>query len=476
PLYIVSNVKRWTGVVDDETASHLLSLFLTWDNPLAQVVDSTIFLRDLNSGNTRFCSALLLTMMLYYGCNYSYDLDRPWDRSEEKATARSLYAEIQRLWPLEKDTVCLTTAQSSMLLGAVFSTSGKDKIGSQYIEYGALIARKLGIHKASCPSFQSDCLQEAEELSRIQKVLAWTVFDFQAFVAHVYGRRPAWQSPPEIELTKAEADLADAGGIWSPYPFASPVFKPYNYAGLRARYGLSVVVNQIALLAKELPEGMSLSQEHNKRAMELVGRLLAWRKSLPLSLWLDVNPTPINFGLYLYYYTTLHFLCELLCSKSDTKDFSPHDPHKLSTAAIDSTGSLLLLYRKTHGWKSLPIVMQHYFAVVGVFSASKLTPTVPQRSHILECCVSGLWHMSLSWRLCRILLRILELVLEQARPNPNLIPPTVKRILQELRSKVWRSTDTENVEAEYMIHNLPGEGSVDGLENVLRALDTVSLN
>lgn len=66
PPYRVYNVGRWTSVVTDEIASHLLSIYFTWE--IWYVLDAKMFLRDLNAGRTEFCSPLLVNAVLCIAC------------------------------------------------------------------------------------------------------------------------------------------------------------------------------------------------------------------------------------------------------------------------------------------------------------------------------------------------------------------------------------------------------------------------
>jgi hypothetical protein len=66
PPYRVTNIGRWTSVVTDEVASHLFSIYFTWE--VWHLVEAKIFLRDLNAGQTEFCSPLLVNAVLCVAC------------------------------------------------------------------------------------------------------------------------------------------------------------------------------------------------------------------------------------------------------------------------------------------------------------------------------------------------------------------------------------------------------------------------
>ncbi|GAB1211865.1 hypothetical protein ATERTT37_000989 [Aspergillus terreus] len=66
PLFQVS-AKPWVTVTnDDHLVSHLISLYFTWDHPMLQIVDQSIFLDHMRRNDTgsSFCSPLLVNSIL----------------------------------------------------------------------------------------------------------------------------------------------------------------------------------------------------------------------------------------------------------------------------------------------------------------------------------------------------------------------------------------------------------------------------
>lgn len=68
PWSFVHSIHRWSSVVDDAAASRLLSLYFNLDAQIWQLVDLDLFLQDLNGAGHRFCSPLLLHVLLFYAC------------------------------------------------------------------------------------------------------------------------------------------------------------------------------------------------------------------------------------------------------------------------------------------------------------------------------------------------------------------------------------------------------------------------
>ncbi|KAI9374325.1 hypothetical protein BJX61DRAFT_551505 [Aspergillus egyptiacus] len=468
PPVRVTSIHTWTPLVDDETASHLLSLYFAWENPTWQLIDQDLFVRDLEHGRRRFCSSLLVHTLLFFGCSFSYNFDRITDRRGEKTLGEALYAAIQRLWLQEKDTVDLPTAQSSILIGLLCCTFGIDKIGTKYILHGAELSARLGIHKADSPYFSRDVSDDdPTAISNCQKLVSWAIFDIQALVCQVYRKRPVWAGPPSIGLSQEEAAILDERASWRPYPFQTPVFRPFYYTASWIRSELVMIVDEIGRFSLRFP-GSVLTGNDWDYGSSLYQRLLEWKAKRPWSVLPRHNTTPHVLCLHLYYQATIVSLCEIFLSNPGTSsDPSSHrhqfDTGPIKSQALDTIGTLILLFKNCHGWKSIPIVMLHYFCVAGIHAVSKLHPDEPKWSLVLESSVVGLWHMSLGWgRLCKAFLRTIELVLQARNLDASLIPPKVSAIFQQMRGLLWTDTDSASLSADYVVYYIPGNAGQAG--------------
>ncbi|GAT29882.1 C6 transcription factor [Aspergillus luchuensis] len=302
PLYSVNAAERWTAIVDNAATSHLFSFFFVWDNPTWHIVDPHL----------------------------SYDFEKPWDRRMEMSTARRLLREVERLWQCDKLNISLPTMQSALLLGLFFCASGKDKIGVQYIRYGAQMGLHLGLHTSSPETGQANPA-EAARIRRAHKLIASAVYEVQTVLGE----------------------------------------------------------------------------------------------------------------------------------------------------AMDSIATLILLYRVSHGWKSIPVMMVHYFMVAGVHAASHLESS--KWREVLVSCVSGLWHMGLVWRVCRPFLRTIQLVLQSK--DETLIPIEAVSILREFNEKVWNQNEVNALAANYVVQHHPSQTlALDhdknfqgkGLESLIRDFEKLS--
>ncbi|KAL4910819.1 hypothetical protein BDW74DRAFT_2992 [Aspergillus multicolor] len=469
PPVRITSIQHWTSLVDDEVASHLLSLYFTWENPTWHLIDQTLFVHDLEHRRTRFCSSLLVHTLLFFGCSFSYNLTRITDRREEKVLGEKLYAAIQRLWLQEKESSDLPTIQSSILIGLLCCTFGIDKMGTNYIIHAAELSDKLKLDKSDCPYFSSDTSDERTMISNCQKLVSWAIFDIQALACQVYRKASSYEEPPAVRFYPEETTMLDEGFEWRPYPFQAPVSQPFFYTAARVRSGLVAIVHDIARFALRFP-GPILTREDWAYGSNLHRMLLDWHNLLPWSVLPRHNTTPHVLCLHLYYQSTIVSLCEIFLLNADPTSIPPFpsfDPLRLKFQALDVIGSLILIYKSTHGYKSIPIVMLHYFCVAGVHAVSRLHPDSPRWGLVLESSVIGLWHMSLGWgRLCKAFLRTIDLVLKARSPDESLIPPKVTSILSQINGNLWTGMDTGALAADYVVYHVPDDlGKAPGKGN-----------
>ena len=185
-----------------------------------------------------------------------------------------------------------------------------------------------------------------------------------------------------------------------------------------------------------------------------------------------------------YYQATLISLGTLATTKStpaldSDKRVEEVDFEAVKDEAMESIGSLILLFKHRHAWKSIPIVMLHYFCLGGVHATSRLSATDLKWTLVLESCVVGLWHMSLGWgRLCRAFLRTIELVLKSNAPEPSLIPTKVDAIFKHLNTDLWSAEDVGSLSADYVVQRIskrvdPSAVNGQTLEALIRAMENL---
>jgi hypothetical protein len=63
------NIGLWTSVsISNGLASRIISLYLSTDHPLLGTFDPDLFVGDLIGGGLQYCSRMLVSAVMYWGC------------------------------------------------------------------------------------------------------------------------------------------------------------------------------------------------------------------------------------------------------------------------------------------------------------------------------------------------------------------------------------------------------------------------
>ncbi|KAJ5489106.1 hypothetical protein N7539_003996 [Penicillium diatomitis] len=491
PLIQTTSMQYWSSVVEDDVASHLLSLYFAWENPTWHIVDQELFLHDLETRSTRFCSPLLAHIMMLYGCSLSYSMHSFTDRRQEKVLSQKLYEEILRLWELEKERLDVPTLQSGILLGLLCCTFGTDRVGMELVMRGASLYYRLGLHEEGAPYYDCINLDLKVSMARAQKLVSWGIFDVQALCTQVYRKPSAWPKPPSMGFSPDEAMALDEQLTWSPYPFQSPIFAAQTYMITRLRCGLATLVNQVSILALSLEDSQPTKATWIQ-ACEIHRNLRQWERDLPAEFLLARNSTPHALCLRMTYQCTMISLCDIFegYSIEQSHGYSDFDPALSRNAAIEAHCSILLLYKHFHGWKSVPIVMLHFSCVAGIHAITRIgSPGCDDLkwTRVLESSVVGLWNMAVSWgRLGKAFLRLIAFMLKSQSIRKEQITKNTSAIMDQLDGTYWTATDTASLAADYVVYSIASNSpaSPDGtgkrltpqsIEEMIKAAEQLTL-
>ncbi|OOQ85524.1 putative C6 transcription factor [Penicillium brasilianum] len=459
PLIQTKSIQHWTSLVEDDVASHLLSFYFNWENPTWHLIDQELFIHDLETRSTKFCSPLLVHILLLFGCSFSYGLHSFTDRRQEKALGQNLYDEILRLWALEKDTADIPTLQSGILLGLLCCTFGTDRLGTELIMRGAAMYYRSGLHEEGAPYFQCANDDLGQNMARAQKLISWGVFDVQSLASQVYKKHSEWPQPPQIGFSLEEATSLDDNNMWTPYPFQTPIFASNTYKIARFRGRLAGLVNETATFSLQLRDS-GPSENSWAQGCEIYEKLLQWNQELPLEIQQERKSTPHCLCLRMYYQCTVINICDVFeaLSISQPEGRPELDAAGIKSGAVEILGSLILLYKHFHGWKSVPIVMLHYLCVAGIHAIARLSPSEMKWMKVLESSVLGLWNMAIGWgRLGKAFLKILAFLLRARKVGNDYITPKTAAIMDQLDGAYWTATDAASLAADYVVHSVPSD-------------------
>ncbi|KAI1500427.1 hypothetical protein F5X99DRAFT_239715 [Biscogniauxia marginata] len=134
-------ISIWTDVaISNELAATLLSRYLETTHQWCPLFDADLFLDGLLSGNSHFCSRLLVSSLLSWVCQCYSNL-----QSEVASLALAFETEAEELWQLEKHTNTLTAVAAAQLLSNAAAFRGREEFSNQCLEEGIQMGLRMGL-------------------------------------------------------------------------------------------------------------------------------------------------------------------------------------------------------------------------------------------------------------------------------------------------------------------------------------------
>ena len=296
---ITVNADPWTKLASSDEVSHLLSVYFTWEHPLYQFIDKSMFLIAYKSYNTshKFCSKMLVHAILAMACLITR-------RPECKALQNRMFDEAKLHLDIELGAATIPTIQALLIMHQFEGNRGRDRVGRIYRHQAMDTYRRLGYtHKTERPSGSS-----LEEWRAITMTI-WGVFAADSLTSFFYGFSPAIK-PPSAErcfIVDAREDLDERDGHWSPYPLFRPS-KPAHFPRVQnATCDLAEIYHEINIL-NDLG-GLGDSKELNvAKREEIFYRLRDYEYALPANLKEDGGASLPH----VYYLNSLYHLAYII--------------------------------------------------------------------------------------------------------------------------------------------------------------------
>ncbi|KAK6506309.1 hypothetical protein TWF506_011226 [Arthrobotrys conoides] len=202
----------WTTVTaNDEFVSHLIQLYFTWEAPVYDFVEKTLFISDMRSGNpatSRYCSPLLVNSMLATACRYS-DRDASFDdRMDPGSCGNHFFEEAKRLWETGPQSTSLTNMQSLAIMHYFETMRANDGVGINYFDAAMRMYQELATGT-----------YDSGDLDKLPLQLSWPCWKLwvcRSFASLVL-RKPYFVPPPNLSEPTLP-DQVDLNDTWHPYP------------------------------------------------------------------------------------------------------------------------------------------------------------------------------------------------------------------------------------------------------------------
>ena len=170
--------KPWTKLTtDDALVTHLVTVFLNYNNVYWRYVEEDLFLYSMQCGlPSEFCSPFLVNAICAMAClssEHSATFLRPDDLMSR---GEQFHKEALRLWILERGKASVTNIQALIVLSMDAGFRGKDKLGLQLIN----IAVQMN-HDLPFPSASSEKITMSDQL-RNRVSACWTAHLFDTLV------------------------------------------------------------------------------------------------------------------------------------------------------------------------------------------------------------------------------------------------------------------------------------------------------
>ncbi|GES58297.1 C6 transcription factor [Aspergillus terreus] len=281
PLFQVS-AKPWVTVTnDDHLVSHLISLYFTWDHPLLQIVDQSIFLDHMRRNDTgsSFCSPLLVNSIL--------------------AVASA---------------VCLMSYAYVLFK---FHCQGKRQASWMMLRQAVQLAQDFGMFEAPRTQHHEWKKMNAQ-MQYVASVTAHSIFILNSQMALICRRAANLQRPRfMLVLDNHLDDIA-----WAPYPHSNKI--EYGRKSALLRYVMAALESLTAIVVEiqDLLFSKVLFLNIDEAwvlVSPLYSRLDQWPESLPTILRLDEGPMPQTLLVHIRYYHAIISLSDFLLDRGDVE-------------------------------------------------------------------------------------------------------------------------------------------------------------
>ncbi|KAF4341829.1 nitrogen assimilation transcription factor nit-4 [Fusarium beomiforme] len=175
------NIGFWTSVpIAADLAARVILLYLETDHPLLGSFDPTLFVDDLVHCRTNYCSKLLVSTLMYWGCMYS----------AVDPTVQSFVPqfcdEAEKRWSLEKATDSLVNLAATQLLGLAYLGNGKDHYVLTYVSEVHAMGARMRLFGVEQSVAISKAKQVSAELQSATSYAAWGTFNWIVLMALFY--------------------------------------------------------------------------------------------------------------------------------------------------------------------------------------------------------------------------------------------------------------------------------------------------
>jgi len=173
----------WTTVTSDaHLVEELLIYFFEHIHSLFHWFDMFLFIADMNSRQTNFCTPLLVNAVLAAASATKQEKDANGQLGVFTELSARFYQEAREHWHAQEGQDSIIRTQASMIMTYVLNQQGRDKVGMMFQAEALRTARTLGLFNVEPPLFALTppfgISQDNWDLHRT--VTAWALYNWEA--------------------------------------------------------------------------------------------------------------------------------------------------------------------------------------------------------------------------------------------------------------------------------------------------------
>lgn len=422
----------WTSVInDDHLVSHLISIWLTWDNVWYTWVEKDLFLEALQKGRTpsHYCSPFLVNAILAWSCPYSN-----WDevRSREGNLSdlmKDFLDEARRLF--EQDTlesVDLPTVQGLAFLSLALALSGQDRLGYYYLLKLVGLCEDLEI----APPSSRDS-EEQHTLSRATDITCWGIFNI------VTASMLSWMKPKAMNIPRRSRPDVTVSK-WTPYLLYDETYEDPTGALFRVHCDLSVLGTE---QAQVLFSDDVVDQDQVAKVVKLHQQILELLSAIPECLRATKAAPSSVLIHHLWYQVAI--LRNLLWLAKNCMDCATQDhARSMANDAALRTAELCKIHADRYGYAYICHVAVQCVGLA-LYTLLDAEDNAQYGASVLELFLA----LRVLSRRSPIMVGILRMAQHYAQSLKYTLPANVQHLLADFESHEWNNRHIRKLVSTY---------------------------
>ncbi|KAF2142065.1 uncharacterized protein K452DRAFT_26023 [Aplosporella prunicola CBS 121167] len=368
----------WTSVTNEtELIEHLLALYFTWQHPLTPNFPEELFRADMASGQTKYCSRLLVNAVCAAGCLFSPKSQERHKPDDPHTTGTDFFDEAISLLNQER-TSSLPTVAALSILSHFEGNHGRLSSSWHYSGRSSRMALDLNLHLRSDKTASDNLSPTANIEETARTHVFWSCFVSDQISSFTLGRLPMIPTNAiTVDLPtgnpKRDEEKWTAHDVEGSKPGA-------RAATFRQLVNLSKIVNstlQMFFAPSQAMSGSLLLEEYQK--------YLQWYAKLPSIVSSLSYAVPHILTLHMYYHAAVLLLFRpFLKAELTDSDISPREICRTSANAISD---LFAQHRQLYGLVGIFTFQMHCLLTACTIHIINL-PSVSATNHLAFACNS----------------------------------------------------------------------------------------